>query len=75
MSNKVGYALLIHGCPFGVAYNVTSAELAYFADFIADGGVFESSLASWCGTEKVDTLVMLPPQRFERNPFFQTPEG
>jgi len=57
MSNKVGYALLIHGCPFGVAYNVTSAELAYFADFIADGGVFESSLASLPNvTQSVDPL-------------------
>ena len=35
----------------------------------------EESYDNWCGTEKVDTLVMLPPQRFERNPFFQTPEG
>ena len=57
MSNKVGYALLIHGCPVAASYNVTSAELVYFADFIADGGVFESSLASLPNvTQSVDPL-------------------
>jgi len=29
----------------------------------------------WHGSGKLDTFVMLPPQRSERNPNFQTPRG
>ena len=35
----------------------------------------ETDKPVWCGSEKVDTLVMLPWQRSERNPIFRTPGG